>query len=167
MKYLRRRCTSKSLNLQFRWNSIYRESWVIFAGKVDDFTGTGQEWQTANLIPVASHKIFKMSGINRQSLHKITPNTVPFLPLCKHWTHPSLSLSSSLPSGPTVKDDSGENGMPLAFLISAFCHSLSIVSRHRPRHVRNGKFAERKKRRGVLARSSHAMQSNYLPRDRN
>lgn len=47
---------------------------------------------------------------------------------CANTGPPSSSLSRTT-SGSTVKDDSGENGMPLAFLISAFCHPLSIVSR--------------------------------------
>lgn len=83
--------------------------------------------------------------MNRESLHKITS------PLSRYRSHrshhcanigpPSLTLSPPVsfpaPITPdsTVKDDSGENGMPLAFLIPAFCHSLSIVTRRRSVHL--------------------------------
>lgn len=97
-------------------------------------------------------KYSRWASINRESLHKITPwyqAAAPFLPLCKHWTTLSLSLSVSFPApitpDSTVKDDSGENGMPLAFLIPAFCHSLSIVTRRRLRSVHLGAATARSK----------------------
>lgn len=117
-------------------------------------------------------KYSRWASINRESLHKITPwyqAAAPFLPLCKHWTTLSLSLSVSFPApitpDSTVKDDSGENGMPLAFLIPAFCHSLSSpgvgwgrFTSVPPRHVRNGKFDEKKekKRKKEKKKEEHA-----------
>jgi len=126
-------------------------------------------------IPDASHKIFRMSDISAaESSHKVHPNTIASRCLCDcantgaHFSFfrpamaPSCSLAASLFFfARPVKDDSAENGMPLAFLISAFCHPLSANGRDRaivariPRHVRH---------RGIFARKMYISGCPAMPR---
>lgn len=69
-----------------------------------------------------------------------------------------------------MKDDSAENGMPLAFLISAFCRPLSANARARaivariPRHVRSA--TQNIRGENIHIRSRQRVTSLCAPRSR-
>lgn len=86
-----------------------------------------------------------------------------FFPLPLHPPSRRLSnLFSFFFSYDPVKDDSAENGMPLAFLISAFCRLLS-TNGTRPRY-RRADSAARSTLRGIFARKIYISGRRTVPR---
>jgi len=92
-------------------------------------------------IPDASYKIFRMSDINGPSpgvKYIPIPTSRRYYDCANSGMRCSFSPYHPRPSSrlyfflsDPVKDDSAENGMPLAFLISAFCRPLSANGRDR------------------------------------